>query len=246
MKKKVKIIIACTILTIFTAACIGFFYFTPEGYRISVKIHGFREIEQNVYVDNEWSKDVKELRQLVGDAKERVKEFYGELVSSSVLIICDDEEKLQKLGGDHDTKTIVFDGAHSYISLSSEWLNVDIMAHEMTHAETHARLYQGRFIYKQLLPIWFDEGLAMQNDYREQYSYETWLTITNQGNDVPGVDTYDTSEKFYAGETEDRRKRYCLAGQEVRNWIEENGKDSLITMLDQIRGGSKFSELYFH
>lgn len=139
----------------------------------------------------------------------------------------------------------MMNGVNSYISLSSEFLSVDILAHEMTHAETHKRIYRGGISSSIQIPIWFDEGLAIQNDYREPYSYKTWLEITENGKKVPLISEYNTSEKFFSGTTDDKRIKYCLAGQEVLDWLSKNGKEELIQMLDKISQGKDFEELYF-
>ena len=51
-----------------------------------------------------------------------------------MIIICDEEKLLAKLGGDHDTQTVLFPVKKSYISISTEYLNVDVLAHELTHS----------------------------------------------------------------------------------------------------------------
>ena len=53
--------------------------------------------------------------------------------------------------------TLLINGVHSYTSLSSEFLTADVLAHEMTHAETHQRIYQNSTDTSSI-PIWFDEG----------------------------------------------------------------------------------------
>jgi len=57
---------------------------------------------------------------------------------------------------------------NSYIVVSPEYLNVDILAHELTHAEVHARVFTGRLWDWLSIPTWFDEGIALQNDYLEK------------------------------------------------------------------------------
>ena len=97
----------------------------------------------------------------------------------------------------------------------------DVLAHQMTHAETHQRIYQNS-TGPSSIPIWFDEGLAAQNDYREPYSNETWLKLTDNGQNIPSLSEYGSGETFFSGSTEDRRARYCLAGHEVSKWLEKN------------------------
>ena len=170
-----------------------------------------------------------------------------------MIIICDDKNTIAKLGGDHDTTTTAVFKVYSYISLSSEYLNIDVIAHELTHAETHFRVFKGRIWSRGLIPVWFDEGVALQNDYRERYNEAVWNDVTDNGNNVVALGDIDTpaefyvgeTEKFYEGETEERRYSYIISRHEVNRWIENNGVDSLLSLLDKVNQGWDFSSLYF-
>lgn len=247
MKKRKRMVISGILIAIILllAASLYFFEYTAPGYRMSIAIHGFEEISDNIYVDQNWTGDTNKLLSLIGEAHERAKAFFGEVKNHPTVIVSDDKQKLARLGGDHDTFTVMLFQANSYISVSSKWLNVDDLAHEFTHAEVHTRVFRGGISFDLPIPTWFDEGLAIQNDYREQYGYQTWLNITDNGRIVPSIVQYDTAEKFYAGDVEDRRKRYCLAGHELGIWIEQNGRDAMITLLNNIGTGTEFSSLYF-
>lgn len=91
---------------------------------------------QKIYIENGWNKDKEQLLAIVNEAKQRVNIFFGEVKSSPIIIICDNNKKIERLGRDHNTLTIMMNGVNSYISLSSEFLSVDILAHEMTHAQS--------------------------------------------------------------------------------------------------------------
>lgn len=169
MKKGKRIALcAAGLLVLLTAVlAVYLFWFTPTGYRMSVPIHGFSKVGERTYVDRGWTGDTQQLLSQIAEAQERVRGFFGEVRSAPVLIVCDDPAKIGRLGGDHDTMTVVLGGVRSYTAVSSEFLNVDVLAHEMTHAETHWRLYAGGRSSEARVPVWFDEGLAVQNDYRE-------------------------------------------------------------------------------
>lgn len=246
MKKRRKVLLSAAagaVLVLIVAAVI-FFWFTPTGYRMSVGIHGFTQISRKVFVDDKRAKNEQWNQGMIEDARDRVKIYFGELKSDPTIIICDDEKKAKRLGGDHDTISVMLKGAHSYISLSGEWVNVNILAHEMTHAEVHARIVGKRSLISIPVPTWFDEGLAIQNDYREQYSHETWLAITENGENIPPIQEKDTAEKFYSKDPNERRENYCLAGNEVASWVSQNGKDKLFEMLGEIGEGEEFARLY--
>ena len=117
-----------------------------------------------------------------------------------MIIICDEEKLLAKLGGDHDTQTVLFPVKKSYISISTEYLNVDVLAHELTHAELKERL-SDKALRK--IPTWFDEGIALQNDYREQYGPAAWAEQIDIGKNIVAHEDMDTSAEFYSGTKED-------------------------------------------
>lgn len=244
-KRKLKrgAIIPVALLVVFIG--IGFFFqFSSIGYRMTVPYRNFDEVQDNVYVDDTYSGDKDEVIEIINEATDRVSQFWGEIEASPIVIVSDNISTLSKLGGDHDTTRIVFFGAHSYISISDEYLNVDIVAHELTHAELYERLYKGKIFPKTLIPMWFDEGVATQNDYRKQYGEEAWQEKTESGANVIALNEMDTAAKFYAGDVEDRRFRYLISRHEVKGWIDRNGINSLLELIDQINKGTDFYGLY--
>lgn len=229
---------------IMVIAAVIYFQFTPLGYRMTVPYRNFTEIQNNVYVENGYSGNIDEVKSLVDEARSRVLGFWGSIESSPAVIISDNAGTLAKLGGDHDTATAIIFKAYSYIAVSDEYLNVDVLAHEMTHAELHTRLYKGK-LPQTLIPTWFDEGVATQNDYREQYSDEMWRIRTENGSDIIALDKMDTPSEFYAGTADDRRFRYLISRHEVKEWINRNGTDALIRLIERVNAGEDFYELYY-
>lgn len=248
MEKKIRkinrryLVFTAAIGVLFTLLAV-FFQYTALGYRMTVQYRDFTEIQTNIYLDNSYSGDRDGLAAIINEAKNRVSDFWGTTESIPTVIISDNERTIAKLGGDHDTKTTVLFQVHSYISVSIEYLNVDIVAHELTHAELHKRLYHGK-LQQTVIPIWFDEGVALQNDNREQYSEERWIERTDNGSNTIKLDEMDTASEFYAGDIEDRRFRYMVSRHEVKNWIEKNSMEKLIELINKINAGENFSELY--
>ena len=231
VKSKKKIIICCCIslilLVLLAAVC--FFQFTDLGYRMSVPYRSsFEKAADHIYVNKNYSG------------------FFGELqcteTNTTIIIICDDDKLLSKLGGDHDTKTSIFDPKKNYISVSDEYLNIDILAHELTHAELHTRLNTNAL---KGIPTWFDEGLATQNDYREQYGLEAWIEQTDNGKNELPLEDMDTGSEFYAGMVEDRRFRYLNAKHEVGVWMDTHQQKGLLELFDKLNNGESFDTAYF-
>lgn len=243
--KKVYIILG-SIVVFLLIIVFAFIQFIPIGYRMTVSLHGFDQKSNNIYINKNFETSTAEAVEIINKARERVAKYFGDIESNPIIIVCDDKAKLKRLGGDHDTTTAIIYNVYSYIAISPEYLNVDIIAHELTHAETHHRTFKGKLWYQLSIPTWFDEGVALQNDYRETYNEEAWKTATDNGKNVVGLSDIDNPTKFYAGNTEDRRYRYIVSKHELSAWIEQNGVPSLIDLLDKINQGENFNSLYFH
>lgn len=242
-KKVKKRYIVLMILALCLSSSILFFQFTSIGYRMTVMYRNFTEVQDHVYISNDYSGDKQKVISVLDESTKRVSAFWGSLESSPIIIICDNQKTLEKLGGDHDTATLVLFDAYSFISISSEYLNVDVMAHELTHAELHTRLYHGKLPQK-LVPTWFDEGVATQNDYREKYNDDAWKKATNNGLNVLDFRAIDTAPEFNQGETSERIYRYIVSRHELKEWIERNGMDGLLELISGVNDGVDFYDLY--
>ena len=243
-KKKIILCFCISLILLLLLAAVYIFQFTGLGYRMSVPYRSsFEKVADNIYVNKNYSGNIKEAIQLTEEALERDRAFFGELqcTDTTIIIFCDDDKLLSKLDGDHDTKTSYT--KKNYISVSDEYLNIDIIAHEFTHAELHTRLNMKAL---KSIPTWFDEGLATQNDYREQYGLDAWIEQTDNGKNTVPLEDMDTGSEFYADPVEDRRFRYLNAKHEVSEWMEIHGQKGLLELLDKLNSGEEFDTAYFN
>ena len=243
-KKRVILFVLFALILLIAAVAVWFFQFNPTGYRMSVSCRAsFDKISDNVFVNRNYAGNRDDIAVLIDEAIARDMGFFGSLVcrDHTVIIICDDEKLLAKLGGDHDTQTVQFPVKKSYISVSTEYLNVDVLAHELAHAELHERLSSKAL---RRIPTWFDEGIALQNDYREQYSPEAWAEQTENGKHIVAHEDMDTGAEFYSGTKEDRRFRYLNAKHDVAEWMETHGLQGFMDLIDRLNGGEDFSAAY--
>ena len=245
--KKGKMILSVifSLILLIVAAMVWFFEFNSTGYRMSVSHRAsFEKISDNVFINRDYAGNRDEIIGLINEAKSRAADFYGSLTcpDHTVIIICDDEKLLAKLGGDHDTHHItLFHVKRSYVSVSTEYLTVDVLAHELTHAELYERLSGKAF---RRVPTWFNEGIALQNDYREQYGPEAWAEQTDNGKNIVAHEDMDTSAEFYSGTKEDRRFRYLNAKHDVAEWLEKHGLQGFMNLIDRMYDGEDFSAAY--
>ena len=231
-------------ILVLVAAAVYFFQFNQYGYLMTIPYRSaFTEIADHVYINRNHARDHQEILSLIGQAEGRVREFFGDLrfQDETTIIICDDEELTRKIGEDHATITISFPSEKHYICISDEYLDPDILAHEITHAELRARL-TAQALGK--IPTWFDEGLALQNDYRERYSEEQWKAQTDNGKNTIALEDMDTPAEFYAGEAEDRRFRYLNAKHELDAWMAAHEQHGLLELIEKLNDGEAFYTAY--
>ncbi|MCL1866983.1 MAG: hypothetical protein FWF82_06205 [Oscillospiraceae bacterium] len=212
---------------------------------MSIGSRGFDKIGDNVYLDGNFPLDKAEVLTLIAESEARISDFFGEVRSYPTIIISDNKDKLAKMGLSTSPALTARLGAKSYVVISPDGMSVDVIAHELTHAELNLRLYKGKSPLTVLIPPWFDEGVALQNDYREKYNNEAWEEVTDNGENVAELSEMDTLQKFYSGSEEERRYRYIVSKHEVSRWLNEHGVQGLLDLLDAVSGGEDFNELYF-
>ena len=242
--KHKKTILYIAIPIVLVAVVVLLLQFTRYGYLMTLQYRSaFTEIDEHVYINKNYAGDRQELMEMIEQAKDRVNNFFGELSfqDNTIFIFYDDENLRRKIGEDHAAIIFNFPSEIRYICVSDEYLELDILAHEITHAELHTRLSTEA---QKGIPTWFDEGLAMQNDYRERYSEVQWALQTNNGENAVALENMDTPSEFYAGETEDRRFRYLNAKHELDVWMTSHGQKGLLKLLEKLNDGADFNTAY--
>ena len=242
--KHKKTVLFITIPIVLVAVVVLLLQFTRYGYLMTLQYRSaFTEIDEHVYINKNYAGDRQELMEMIEQAKDRVNNFFGGLSfqDNTIFIFYDDENLRRKIGEDHAAIIFSFPSEIRYICVSDEYLELDILAHEITHAELHARLSAEA---QKTIPTWFDEGLAMQNDYRERYSEAQWTQQTNNGENAVALEDMDTPSEFYAGEAEDRRFRYLNAKHELDVWMTSHGQKGLLKLLEKLNDGADFNTAY--
>ncbi len=129
-----------------------------------------------------------------------------------------------------------FIGSRACVLVGPKGQNVDVVAHELMHAEIHHRVgYLKRFLQ---LPTWFDEGVAMQVDYRPRYRLSP--KDVQNADDVRGLTTFS---KFFEGNEQAVVRNYAAAKFVVASWLSKVGPTSLYLHLRRMRDGESFAEV---
>lgn len=228
--KKTK---AASIFVLLILLSIGFFQRHVLA-SVTVNVSSYTEIDSDIYIDNFFSLEEQiSLAKSVENARERVTSKFGELISSPIIIASSNEARASRFFRNRVTPSVTYNLPWGqYIPLAPEGLNVDVIAHELVHAEIYHRLG-----YFKDIPRWFHEGAGMQVDYRED---KAWTYIQNEI-DLPPVSSLASNREF---STRDRALHYAASQVEVSSWLESPGNPGLYAFIDAIKRGEEFHALY--
>lgn len=174
-------------------------------------------------------------QRLVSDAKGRIREVFGEPRSKPLVLLFDEGSsfgpfRLNEYGSTQ------FLGSRTCVLIGPKGQNVDVVSHELMHAETADRIgFVAKFTE---LPTWFDEGLAMQVDFRPAYDIQAGAAV-----DSKPVRDLRTARYFFASDSENLTRNYALAKAEVALWAKRVGYSSVYAQLDRIRQGESFESV---
>ena len=108
------------------------------------------------------------------------------------------------------------------------------MLHEMIHLEAHERLGEAR------VPAWFHKGLAFSYANRD----ECKKPYPNGIDDLRRLDDNRAWAEFTNRHLERLHITYCQAFREVDTWLSGRDRDAPRTLLDAVRNGKSFYDVY--
>lgn len=201
----------------------------------------FKEIQERVYVQAGSSQlEVEEVKGIMETAYTRNKELFGFYVDRATFIFVESVDEAESFGGtDYAVTTGNLFGI--FVIVGPEGFNEDIVSHEMVHGELASRLGWRK---SQKLPVWFNEGLATQVDYREGLSEELWLQITNDGQSVPDVEKLTSPDVFYHEDHKISQINYVLAKFRVKEWYVSVGQEGLNQFIETFRSEGEFDTAF--
>lgn len=181
---------------------------------------------------------VDSLLVLIEQANKRVASFYGKLTTHPTYIYCDRDEDFLLFGAPFITPAAAVMPLKAYVVIGREGINLDIIAHEIAHTELFDRLGP---LDRMKIPVWFDEGLAMQVDYRSYYSTEDLLSKVGDIGNVPDVRQLKGIQEFAGVDRETVLLNYAAARYTVGQWY---APEKLSRFIDSINEGMTFDEAY--
>ncbi|TAE44861.1 MAG: hypothetical protein EAZ06_07095 [Cytophagales bacterium] len=212
----------------------------------------FIEAGKNVYVSPLIPKKlIPVIQKKLKEATIRVKSFWGNKEAEPIIVFCANQNEFTYYGSQkNDVPALTHMTAMgAFIVVQLDGISVDILAHELTHAELLARL--GWFVKSNEIPTWFDEGLALQLDFR--YPFNTFERPSLQDYEdecrkytvnLP-ITEYKTAQKFY-GQGVSTHINYLFAGKEIRKWMHYHQEQKgLLWLISQLKKGKKFEIVYY-
>lgn len=174
--------------------------------------------------------------ELISMAKIRIQRTFGIPQSTPIVIFLNDRAdywplKLNEYGSTQ------FIGKKVCVFVGPKGQNIDVVAHELMHAEIAYRV--GYWHRLTELPAWFDEGLAMQVDYRSRYD------LSNGTNtDSESVKKLWYARDFFIDNDEQLTKNYASAKYQVARWVTYVGNKSVYSQLERIKNQESFDAVF--
>ena len=171
---------------------------------------------------------------LLHEAKDRIEAKFGLMQSKPVAVFFEKQDSFWPLRLNEYGSTS-FLGSKTCVVIGPNGQNIDVIAHELMHAETEYRVgYWRRWLE---LPIWFDEGLAMQVDHRERYNLP-------KGTETSYVRQLNSISDFSVSDSDLLTNNYASAKTEVALWVSKVGTDSVYDQLNRIKEGLSFDAVW--
>jgi len=171
---------------------------------------------------------------LLQKAQSRIESTFGSLRSQPTVYFFDQKKhfwplKLNQFG------STSFLGYKTCVAIGPQGQNVDVVAHELMHAEIAERV--GFWNRATKIPVWFDEGLAMQVDFRKRYDLQAPINTKY-------VTELFSGKEFFVADSIDLTRNYAAAKSEVNAWLLRNNSKHAYESLSKLKHGASFDSIW--
>ncbi len=221
------------------AAFAHYFLFPEETKSILIDFSHFKK-EGRIYFNPATKEsDIKNVEYLIDSAAARVGLFWSGRKSNPKFIYCDQKGDYLNYSVNGRSPAVTYCKLGTYIVLSKDGVDIDIIAHELSHAELYSRV--GFYNWNYGIPDWFKHGLAMQNDYRSYYSTDTLRVRTDNFKNMPDITQFKTGKQFYSGSVYQVMLRYMAARYVVGQWY---STEKLNKLIEDLNAGKSFDDAF--
>ena len=212
--------------------------------KMTVNFSNFTSISKNCYIDSEIEeKNHKHIQSLIDNAKQRIIDKFGSFESNPIIIVTGTQKSAKEYGTNDFGSTVVLPW-NQYVVFGPKGHNIDVMAHELLHAEIGHRL--GYFIRQFKLPVWLDEGIAMQVDYRKKYDIDIKSINSSELKRVKSISKRPilNPNHFWSGGEKQVVKNYQISKALVSEILNQDLNKSLYSMLKKVKEGKEFEDVF--
>jgi hypothetical protein len=179
--------------------------------------------------------DHQHFAQITREAKSRIGATFGTPRSRPRIVFFSHDAGLGPFALNRYGST-QFIGQRACIFIGPGGRNVDVVAHELMHAELQHRVGALKRILE--IPTWFDEGVAMQVDYRKKYDLPDGDFV-----DRDAVRKLVSTSLFNVSDDRALTLHYAMSKTVVASWLSGVGPSALYDMLEEISEGKLFVDV---
>ena len=173
-------------------------------------------------------------------ARGRIAGTFGVPVARPTTIIAADDREAARLGlADDVPGTAFISPLRTEVVLNLAHFSIDVTAHELVHAEVAHRL--GFWTRTVKLPVWFDEGVAIQLDRRDPYLVDCGAVGAQRIRDVRQLTTV---RRFWHGDKGQIVRNYQAAGCAAAEVLERHPPRTLYASLARLTQGARFDDVF--
>jgi hypothetical protein len=221
---------------------VAFFIRSPQFSRcVFLKDYYLRKVTPFLYVDKSLSEEqIEQLVQHEQQARKRIEELFGRADTQPCIIAGEQAWVMQLFGNPQiETGMTHLSPIGAYIVLGADGLNVDVVSHELCHAQLMQEV--GWWMREFYIPTWFDEGLAMQVDNRFPNWETEWRLMTLNGKTAPELEQMARPSDFFNHQT---YINYLTAKKQVQIWHELVGQDGLRLFIETLKSEKNFNRAF--
>lgn len=205
-----------------------------------IKYSDFNDVGKKIYIDPILDKKEHEkILDLLSQSKERIVEKYGSFSAMPTIVITGTTKNSKKYGLGAFPGKAFSAPWEGYIVINNQTIDINLLAHELMHAQM--RYVLGYWAYQTKIPTWFDEGVAMQVDYRDPYKVDYRLFDRQE---IERVKTLDSPAKFWTATREQDIENYRAAKAAVQEVWSIYSPKTLYSMLLRVRQGEEFRNVF--
>ena len=165
--------------------------------------------------------------------------FWGKKLDKVIVIYCHNQSLYKKYG---QKGTAALTRLGTYVIVPATGLEAEILSHEFCHAEIFNNVGRSWWVYYQRLPIWFDEGIALQFNNNGIYSEKSLASIKSMS--LKELRKIDKPRYFYTDNYNQVLHHYCVSKIEISRWLSIHNKEDLFKVFKALKDGKDFYEAY--